>query len=177
MKVLVVVASRHGATAEIAHSIAATLEARGFEAPVVEASLDPDLEDVEALVLGSAIYMGGWLDEARAFAAAHVHELALMPVWLFSSGPLGDPPVPAETPELPEELRALRIQGHEVFGGRLAKHDLHLSERIVTHMVQAPTGDFRRWSDVSAWASQVADALRAMEPVHPAAVHHESSSS
>ena len=140
MKVLVVVASRHGATAEIAHSIAATLEARGFEAPVVEASLDPDLEDVDALVLGSAIYMGGWLDEARAFAAAHVHELALMPVWLFSSGPLGDPPVPAETPELPEELRALRIQGHEVFGGRLAKHDLHLSERIVTHMVQAPHG-------------------------------------
>ncbi len=168
MKVLVVVASRHGATTEIAHSIAGSLEARGLEAPVVEASLDPELEDVDALVLGSAIYLGDWLDEARAFAAAHVHELALMPVWLFSSGPLGEPPVAAEAPELPDELKALRIQGHEVFAGRLVKHDLHLSERIVTHMVQAPQGDFRRWSEVSAWASSIADALLPTQQEQPA---------
>jgi len=47
-------------------------------------------------VIGSAVYMGRWLPAARDLIEGHREVLSAMPVWLFSSGPLGDPSVPVE---------------------------------------------------------------------------------
>lgn len=48
----------------------------------------------DAVVLGSAVYVGRWLEPARELVDAHAEELAARPTWLFSSGPIGDPPKP-----------------------------------------------------------------------------------
>src|SRR5258708_1052784 len=53
-----------------------------------------DIEGFDAVILGSGIYMGRWLEPATAFVDAHAEELATRPSWLFSSGPLGDPGKP-----------------------------------------------------------------------------------
>src|SRR6185503_10360765 len=60
MKVLVAYASKHGGTAEIAEAIAAQLRERGLdvdERPVAEATLG----DHDAVVLGSAVFVGSWM--------------------------------------------------------------------------------------------------------------------
>jgi menaquinone-dependent protoporphyrinogen oxidase len=91
MRVLVSAASRHGSTTEIAARIAEIL-GRSQQIAVVEAApADVDsLDGFDAYVIGSAVYMGRWLTDAREL----IHRLSGWtdhPVWLFSSGPIGDP--------------------------------------------------------------------------------------
>ena len=92
MKVLVTAASKHGSTHEIGEAIAMQIQALGIPAEFCD--LDSPLRHIEAsaVVLGSPIYMGKWLPEAREFAEKHQSQLKALPVWLFSSGPLGDDP-------------------------------------------------------------------------------------
>ena len=98
MRILVTAATKHGATGEIAQAIAQTLRAQGLDPAV----LDPDQVDTvdgyDAVVLGSAVYAGHWLKAARELVARCGNDLAARPLWLFSSGPLGDPPKPEKDP-------------------------------------------------------------------------------
>lgn len=98
MRVLVTAASRHGATTEIADAIGAALREAGLETSVVPPDEVLTLAGYDAVVLGSAVYMGRWLDPAKQFAARNGAALAARPVWLFSCGPIGDPPKPTEEP-------------------------------------------------------------------------------
>jgi menaquinone-dependent protoporphyrinogen oxidase len=91
MKVLVSAASRHGATSEIAEEIG-----KALRVDVRPAEQVSSVEDYEAVVLGSAVYAGRWLQPARELAERHAGALSERPVWLFSSGPVGEPPKPAE---------------------------------------------------------------------------------
>lgn len=161
MLVPVVVASKHGATTGLGEAVARTLEARGIVAPVREAGGPTDLAGVDAVIVGSAVYMGRWLEPARTFLREHAAQLVERPVWLFSSGPLGDPPTPAEAPDLSAEIAAVGAREHRVFAGSLDKKDLGIGERTMVRVVHAPEGDFRDWAAVTEWAEQIADALLA----------------
>ena len=70
MKVLVAVASRHGATREIGEAIGRALGSSGVEAHVRAFEEAGELTAYDAFVLGSAIYMGRWLEPARDFVEA-----------------------------------------------------------------------------------------------------------
>ena len=72
MRVLVVVASKHGSTYEIAAAIAEELRGAQFTVDLHDLQAEGgvgDLAGYHAVVLGSAIYAGSWLPAARAFAA------------------------------------------------------------------------------------------------------------
>jgi menaquinone-dependent protoporphyrinogen oxidase len=161
MKTLVAFASRHGSTREVAQAIAYELRRAGVTVDLEEAEDVSDISGYEAVVLGSAVYMGNWLDEARRFAERHQQQLAGMPVWFFSSGPLGkDDPQPHGDPERIKDLvQAINPQGHRVFVGKLDKRTLGLGERLAVKMVHAPEGDFRNWTAVHEWARGIAAAL------------------
>jgi menaquinone-dependent protoporphyrinogen oxidase len=161
MKVLVTAASRHGSTLEIACAVAAALEAREIEAPVLRVGEVGSLTDYDAVVLGSAVYMGHWLDAARDFVDDHLDEITSRPLWLFSSGPIGDPPKPEVDPEdVAPLMKRTRARGHHVFPGRLARRELGLGEKLVTTAVHAPEGDFRPWPEIETWAAAIARTLR-----------------
>jgi menaquinone-dependent protoporphyrinogen oxidase len=96
MTVLVTAASRHGATREIAEAVGRALAERGVETDVREIEEAGDPAAFEAVVLGSAVYMGQWLEPARRYVEEHGEALSARPVWLFSSGPLGEPLRPVE---------------------------------------------------------------------------------
>ncbi len=89
--VLVTAASRRDSTREIAEAIADGLTERGVRAQARVVDQIADLDGFDAVVVGSAIYMGRWLKTAREFVARHAAELSSVPVWRFSSGPLGPP--------------------------------------------------------------------------------------
>jgi menaquinone-dependent protoporphyrinogen oxidase len=112
-------------------------------------------------VIGSGVYAGRWLDAARRLIAREGDALATKPVWLFSSGPLGDPAKPIEEPvEVASIRERTRARDHRVFPGRLLRRDLGIAERAITAVVRAPDGDFRPWDDVMDWATDIAATLK-----------------
>jgi menaquinone-dependent protoporphyrinogen oxidase len=162
MRVLVTAASRHGATHEIADAIGAGLERRGVDAEVRHAEDLTGLDGYEAFVIGSAVYVGRWLDTARELVEANAAALAARPVWLFSSGPLGPPDAlkpegdPVDAADLVEAVRA---EDHRVFAGRLDRKLLSFGEKAVVLAVRAPEGDFRDWEAIDGFAAEIAARL------------------
>jgi menaquinone-dependent protoporphyrinogen oxidase len=191
-KVLVVYASRHGGTRGIAERIGAVLRSEGFEADVAPADQVAGVGRADAVVIGSGVYMGSWLKEGIAFIKRNEVTLAEVPLWLFSSGPIpgsskdkrpsGDPLEDALGPKdgpgsggrkkIAEISAATNPRDHRVFLGVFDPEDppKAMSERIVRMLPAAknilPTGDFRDWGAIEAWAHEIAATLSA--PVVPA---------
>jgi menaquinone-dependent protoporphyrinogen oxidase len=163
-KVLVTAASRHQSTREIAEAIVAGLRERGVDAECRRIDEVTALDGYDAVVLGSAVYMGRWLAEARRFAQVHASTLSALPVWLFSSGPVGPPshPIPAGEPaDVPVLVRLTRACGHRTFAGRLDMKHLHFAERAMARTIHAPDGDSRDWDAIDRFAADIAVALLA----------------
>ena len=161
MKILVSTAGKHGSTNEIADRIAETLRAviPGVTVDVVPAADVGDLSQYHALVVGSAVYMGRWLEDARKLTD-RVGVLEQRSVWLFSSGPIGDPPKPDEEPaEVADLVKTLNAYGHRLFAGRLDRHRLGFGEKAVIMALRVPDGDFRDWDAIDAWSKQIAEEL------------------
>jgi menaquinone-dependent protoporphyrinogen oxidase len=166
MTVLVAAASKHGATREIADHIGAALTERGLD---VEVRALRDIKDVlsyEAVVLGSAIYLGKWMKEAISFVDSHAGEFAERPTWLFGSGSIvGNPPVAddpnAIRPSLVEKLvSTTHAREHKLFAGKLDSSSLSFWERTPVRMARGREGDWRDWEAVDAWAASIADELQ-----------------
>jgi menaquinone-dependent protoporphyrinogen IX oxidase len=158
-QVLVTAASNHGSTAEIATAIARAIEQAGHGLSAVAVPVDqrPEPGRFDAVVLGSAVYVGRWLESAREYATAHAATLRDRPVWLFSSGPIGEPPFPPDEPHDAAPLsQLLAVRQHVVFPGRLDKGRLSFGERAMVTAMRAPLGDFRDWAAVRGWAESIA---------------------
>jgi menaquinone-dependent protoporphyrinogen oxidase len=167
MRVLVAAAGRHGATAEIAETIGGELTKEGMKVDVVDVDDVHGLGDYDAVVLGSAVYMGHWLKSAAAFAASRSAELRARQTWLFSSGPVGDPPRPGESDAVNVKaiVAATGATEHRLFAGKLDKRTLNFRERAVMRAVGGYDGDYRDWNEIRAWAEAIAMSLNAAD--HP----------
>ncbi len=165
-KVLVAYATKYGATAEIAEKIGATLRQAGLQADVQRVDRVGDVAAYGAVVLGSAVYIGRWVKAAAKFLEANAETLAGRPVWLFSSGPTGqgDPIQLMKGWRFPEALQPLadRIGPRDVavFHGAIDVKKLNFIERLLVKGIKAPTGDFRDWDAITAWAAAIAAALK-----------------
>jgi menaquinone-dependent protoporphyrinogen oxidase len=169
MRVLVTVASRYGATQEIAERMTEWLpgtdggRAVGLTAALQLADRAPDPGGFDAVLAGSAVYAGRWLEPAREFVTAHAAALRGRPVWLFSSGPIGAAPFPPDEPHDALPLgQLIGARGHRVFPGRLEKARLSVGERAMVTAMRAPLGDFRDWPAVHRWIEEVAAELHAL---------------
>jgi menaquinone-dependent protoporphyrinogen oxidase len=161
MKVLVAVASKHGATLEIGQVIEASIRSSGLDVELMRIEDVAGLSPYDAVVIGSGVYAGHWLRPAREFVEVHEGELKEKPVWLFSSGPVGDPPKPLENPaEVAGFVKRLGARGHRLFPGRIEGSDLGISEKALVALVRAPDGDFRPWSEISTWSESIAAQLQ-----------------
>lgn len=165
MKVLVTAASRHGSTAAIAAAIGDVLTSRGFEVTVAPAEGVAALSAFEAVVLGSAVYMGHWLAPAIGLAERIGAERAGRPVWLFSSGPVGDPSarfaqqMDVDPVDLQAVQKATGAREHRRFSGKLDRHNLRGLQRVGLSLFRGLQGDFRDWEAIREWAASIADQL------------------
>src|SRR4051812_39306542 len=148
MRVLVAYATQYGATRDIAERIAQVLTEEGLQPTVRAVDHNLSLTGFDALVVGSAIHAGHWLKPAGEFLARHADEFELRPLWLFSSGPIGDAadkPQP-DPKEVDSYLDAHPARGHVVFGGAFDRSSTAYGgwfERAVGRFI--PEGDFRNW--------------------------------
>lgn len=165
MNILTIVASKHGSTREIADAIGEELKQNGHQTDVYDAKQAPPPTDYDAVIIGSAIYMGSWMGDARDYVVDNQSALANLPVWLFSSGPLGaENPQPTEPPaQLDELMTQTAARGHQLFVGKLDKESLGMGEKLIAKAVKAPYGDFRDWPAIRAWAGDIAAALTPVE--------------
>ena len=170
MRVLVSVASRHGSTAEIADRIGEVLKAAGIDADIRPPDQVAGVAHYDAVILGSGVYAGRWLGPAKQLAERESADLKSRPVWLFSSGPVGDPAKPAADPVDVDLVRKWTDPVvHRVFPGKLDRQELGFGERAIVLAVHAAEGDFRPWDDVTEWTEGIARTLQAAR-VEPAPV-------
>lgn len=157
---LVAYASKHRSTSEIAERIASVLRRRGLDAEARAVGEVSEVETYDGVVIGSAVYFARWLPEATQFLRRHRDALRAVPVWLFSSGPVGDAGA-MEPPELADLWLSISPLDHRVFAGKLDRRELGFGERLLSRAVKASEGDYRAWSEIEAWAESIADQLRA----------------
>jgi menaquinone-dependent protoporphyrinogen oxidase len=166
-RVLISAASGHGSTSEIARVIGGMLAEKGIEVDIVPPDAVDSVDDYDAVVLGSAVYNGHWLIPARGLAARFRDELAARSLWLFSSGPVGDPAsrlvqsMAREPAEISSISRDTRPRDHHVFAGRLDPQLLSLAQRATLLVSRAMPGDFRDWAEIRQWADSIAADLTA----------------
>jgi menaquinone-dependent protoporphyrinogen oxidase len=118
------------------------------------------LESYDAVVLGSAVYAGHWIDSAKRLANRIAECNPRPETWLFSSGLIGSPERPAESGvDLSDIFRATGANEHRVFGGRIDKSKLSLSELAILVAVRAGEGDDRDWDEITDWSADIAQRL------------------
>jgi len=164
--VLIVYASKHGSTEQVARGIGETLRKRGLTTAIEPAREVLDLSGYRAVLIGGSIYMGRWHHDARQFLKRHRRDLERLPFAVFALGPGKNTPEDFEasrkqldhalvrSPEL--EARAVAV-----FGGVIDP------ERMRFPLNHLKRTDLRDWNEIHAWAAELPLELD-LEPV----VHH-----
>ena len=160
--ILIAYGSKYGTTEEVANHIAQRLQKSGKQVVVKPVAQVADLGKPEAVIVGSALYQGGWLPEATTFVRKNAAALSHIPTWLFSVGPLATEVKDDE--EQPVELAEFRdkiAEGHHaVFHGAVNLSKLDRGDRMTMKAAGAPEGDFRDWDAIAAWVDTIALSLR-----------------
>lgn len=161
-RILVAYASRTGTTHEIAEAIGRELRSAGTGVDVAGLREVASVAAYTAVVMGSPIYMGKIEGEVGKFVARHRDALAKVPVAVFAVG------LPSEQKggtreEGAEKMRAavepVKPVAATMFAGRLDSARLSFIQRTMIGFVKAPTGDFRDWDEIAAWARSLVPLL------------------
>jgi menaquinone-dependent protoporphyrinogen oxidase len=173
--VLVVFASRHGATCGVAERIATRLHEGGIEVALSGVEDVGEIPPEAAVVLGSPVYDQRWAPEFDTFVDRHLDSLADRRVWLFSVGTFGDgrrvigPLMRREPRNIAQVREAVGPVDYRVFAGVILRHQWPLPSRMLFHAFGGRLGDNRDWAAIDEWADGIARAL-AHHP-EPAGVH------
>lgn len=176
MRILVVHASAHHSTSEIAARLATRLRERGADVVCVPVPQAPPVAEFDAVVVGSAIHDAAWLPEADAFVQRAAAELAARPVWLFSVGmpaalarPLRRMAARSEARKVAEPYRdRIHPRGERLFDGVFRRDQLSGTAARVFRALGGRFGDFRDWPGIDTWADEIAAELGLEPGAHPA---------
>src|SRR3954451_11286718 len=166
MRVLVVYGSKRGGTADLASMVGKAFTERGWLAEIRPAAHVVSIGEVDAVVVGGALYMNRWHRDARRFVKRHAARLRDLPVWFFSSGPLDDSARAGDLAPVAQVnalAASIEVKGHMTFGGRLAPDAKGF---VASRMAKTTAGDWRDPEHVREWVHQIcAHDLPAVLPV------------
>ncbi len=164
-KILIVYASRAGATGEVAEAIGQVLCDAGAAVDVRQVKNVSDLNGYRAVVLGSAIYMGSWMADATSFVEKNRQALSQVPLATFTVSMLM-----VDRPAEHQQLIAKHFTGSEqqprlqpvsngIFAGRIDYSKLSFFYRSIANMMKAKEEDRLDWPAIRGWAQSVASQL------------------
>jgi menaquinone-dependent protoporphyrinogen oxidase len=162
--ILVAYATKHGSTKEVAEAVAQALCREGASVTVRSATEVEDLDGVDAVVVGGALYTGRWHRDARDLLTRLRAALQDRPFAVFGMGP--------RTSEF-EDLADARTQldhalarypdlhpvAITVFGGVIDPTVLHFP------FSRMPACDARDWEQIHRWAAGLMPAFAAARAV------------
>lgn len=149
-RVLVLYATRHGSTREVAEAVGAAATAAGASVRVEPAaSFRGRLTDGDLVVLGAPLYSGRWHRDAHRFLKHHRAELDRVPVVVFGMGPRRD-----------EEEAWQRSRSQ--LDRALARRPWFVPAAVAVFGGTDPPGkdrgdrrDLRDWAEIGDWARKV----------------------
>jgi len=154
--VLVCYASRYGSTREIAECISEELRGMGIHVDCMPAGRDIDPGDYDAVVLGSPIYMGKWLAEARELVSRERTALGQIPVAVFSVGysfrDHSDQALQSGDAALSDVRLYIIPRESAFFPGRVSHSVVSSADRAILILAKVAEGDFRDMDLVRSWA-------------------------
>ena len=160
MKILLTSSSKHGSTDEVAAVIAERLRAAHIDVETRRPEDVDSVDEYDAFVLGSAVYMTTWMPEAVDFTTRFRDTLRARPVWAFSVGLAGLPKGKVSDPmRIGPVLLAIDPEDHMTFAGCFDPSKLSLRERSIAKLGGATEGDYRDWDEVRQWADAIATSL------------------
>ncbi len=161
-KVLVAYDSRHGSTAEMAQTMAGALCSDNVVAVAKWVGHITDIDEYNAIIIGSAIRYDKWLPEATDFVVRHQPALQQMPVSLFFtcmalSGK--SEKATAQAAEYAAKIAALlsRVSATDVgqFAGALDFGKIPFPTRLIARLIfvflHVKQGDYRDWAAIRHW--------------------------
>lgn len=163
--VLVAYATRHGSTQEVAEGVAATLGERRLDVELQSAREVCRVEEYQAVVLGTALYMFRFHKDARRFLSRHREALAARPVAVFALGPFNDEEKEWQgvRGQLDKELAKfpwLEPVAKQVFRGKFDPAKLRFPYNLLPALRRLPASDIRDWKAIRVWASDTAERLQ-----------------
>lgn len=172
-RVLIAYCTRSGSTEEVAEEIGRTMQAAGV---AVEVKSMPDVQAIaedQAVILGTALYIGHFAKEFHHFAAQFKRELAGVHPWIFVLGPTEKTRKQfaiAEEHARKELAKCSWIHPADmrVLGGKFDPGSLKLPFPLNLVMKfpgnplsKAPASDIRDWAWIRSWANAIAEHLTA----------------
>lgn len=167
--VLVAYATKYGSTREVADVVGETLRELGFDAEVRPAGEVTDLGPYRSVILGAPFYIGKLLKDATAFLERHQATLSVMPVALFTLGPLkADDDLDEAREQMDHVLGTftwLKPAAADMFVGKYDPNELRGLDKLVTKPKASPlhgltAHDDRDWDAIRRWATGLPAALR-----------------
>ena len=162
-KILIAYASEFGTTGEVAVAIGDVLCQEGNTVETKWVKNVKDLNNYDAVIIGSPIHKGNWMSEAKEFVKANQKILQQLPVAYFFTclvlhklNPKGD----LEAKEYSDKLQALVPQVKPVsiggFAGVLDYSNMGFFNRLILKAILSKKGvkegDYRDWDAIHAWA-------------------------
>jgi menaquinone-dependent protoporphyrinogen oxidase len=167
MVVLVVYATKYGATRSVAQRIAAQLRTHGHQVVTHTADTLTDASIYDAVVVGSAVYKRAWMPDAVSFVRRNLDALAGRPVWVFSVGGLKHPGRWGRlgAKQFPNRIPGFRgyvePRDYHYFSGEFYRERIGALAALIWRLSGGGFGDFRNWDDMDQWAAGIAADLRA----------------
>jgi menaquinone-dependent protoporphyrinogen oxidase len=158
VRILIVYGSRRDGTRGLAVLIAAALAERGLQTRVRLAGPLIELDEVDAVIVAGALYLGRWHRDAVRFVRHHARMLRRLPLWLVSSDTVEEISVGGhhQVRQVARLAASVGARGQVTFGGH-ARLDPH--GPLAGAMVGALAGNDRDPAAVRHWAATVAAEL------------------
>jgi menaquinone-dependent protoporphyrinogen oxidase len=161
--VLVCYTTRYGSTGEIASIIAGELQKEGFTVTLSPLSQVENPGNFDAVVIGSPLYMGKWLTEARDFVSRFRKELQDLPVAVFTVGYSFKDRMKEYIAPNEDALAPVRIFISPVaagyFPGRVDTDRMNLTDREIIRLSGITPGDFLDHAEAGRWARELPERL------------------
>lgn len=162
--ILVGYATRYGSTAETASFIGEILKKTGNHVDIRLIMEVTDPESYDIIILGSPLYMGKWLVEARDFVHRYRYILQERPLYIFSCGYSLRERTDASLKSGEAALDAVRMyvnpEDVAFFPGKVSMETLNPQDRAIVTIGGTTSGDFRNWDAVRTWAENIRELIR-----------------
>jgi menaquinone-dependent protoporphyrinogen oxidase len=166
-KILIAYASRCGSTGGVAERIGQTLCGQGAAVDVRLVGNVKDIKPYQSVILGSAIRMGKWLPEEVKFVKTHQEALSRLPVVYFAVCLTMKEDTAEKRSEASAYLDPVRNEFPRIkpvdiglFAGMVDYHRLSFAYGTILKLKKIPSGDFRNWEAVNAWAAKTGPLLQ-----------------